>query len=267
MDNNLEDIQVADILISKTDVQDASAILEKNNDEDIKDNNILDEAQKETVDEPVLDPVETYLEKTYEFKHNEVLDEVEYRKIGKRFIKLTDRRENSLIREIRQHKIKCTKNGLGLTLRSDFVPSFNPFVEYFESLPEWDKETDHITDLLNVVKVQNHTNWELWFKKWLVAMVASLLDDEVVNHTAIILTGKQGIGKTTWIEKLVPKQLKRYIFSGTINPGNKDTLIHIAECMLINLDELENLTKGDRDNLKELITKKTIRTRRPYAHR
>jgi predicted P-loop ATPase len=43
----------------------------------------------------------------------------------------------------------------------------------------------------------------------------------------------------------MPKQLKEYIFSGTINPNNKDTLIHLAECMLINLDELENLNKTE----------------------
>lgn len=77
---------------------------------------------------------------------------------------------------------------------------------------------------------------------------------------------KQGLGKTTYIEKLMPKQLKEYIFSGTINPSNKDTLIHLAECMLINLDELENLNRSEIGSLKEIITKNHIRMRKAYGH-
>lgn len=49
-------------------------------------------------------------------------------------------------------------------------------------------------------------------------------------------------------------------------PGNKDTLIHLVECMLINLDELENLNRTEIGSLKELITKNQIRIRRPYGH-
>jgi predicted P-loop ATPase len=64
----------------------------------------------------------------------------------------------------------------------------------------------------------------------------------------------------------MPKPLKEYIFSGTINPSNKDTLIHLAECMLINLDELENLNKTEIGSLKEIITKTHIRMRKAYGH-
>ena len=97
-------------------------------------------------------------------------------------------------------------------------------------------------------------------------MVACVLDEKQVNQTVIVFSGKQGLGKTTWIEKLMPKPLKEYIFSGTINPSNKDTLIHLAECMLINLDELENLNKTEIGSLKEIITKTHIRMRKAYGH-
>ena len=97
-------------------------------------------------------------------------------------------------------------------------------------------------------------------------MVGSVLDEKTINQTVIVFTGKQGIGKTTWMENLVPKELKNYLFSGTINPNNKDTLLHLAECMLINLDELENLNRTEIGSLKELITKTHIRIRRAYGH-
>ena len=97
-------------------------------------------------------------------------------------------------------------------------------------------------------------------------MVACVVNEKQINQTVIVFSGKQGLGKTTWIEKLMPKELKQYIFSGTINPNNKDTLIHLAECMLINLDELENLNRTEIGSLKEIITKTHIRMRKAYGH-
>ena len=43
--------------------------------------------------------------------------------------------------------------------------------------------------------------WRGCFKKWFVAMVASWMKDEVVNHQVLVLIGKQGIFKTTWLEQ------------------------------------------------------------------
>lgn len=97
-------------------------------------------------------------------------------------------------------------------------------------------------------------------------MVACVTNDKAINQTVIVFSGKQGVGKTTWIERLIPRELKEYMFSGTINPNNKDTLIHLAECMLINLDELENLNRTEIGTLKELITKSHIRMRKAYGH-
>jgi hypothetical protein len=92
-----------------------------------------------------------------------------------------------------------------------------------------------------------------------------LIDDETVNHVAPILCGGQGLGKTRWIGRLVPEQLNKYFFSGTINLGNKDTVIQLSECMIIDLDELQNLTKKSIGDLKSLMTKQQIRVRRPYG--
>ncbi len=151
-------------------------------------------------------------------------------------------------------------------LNSDFCPLFNPFEDYFNNLPSYDEKTDYITDLANTITTTKQDLWQQCFKKWLVAIVGCVLDDRVINHTVIVFSGKQGLGKTTWIERLVPKQLKEYLFSGTINPNNKDTLVQLSECMLINLDELENLNRSEIGSLKEIITKTQIRMRKAYGH-
>ena len=151
-------------------------------------------------------------------------------------------------------------------LYSDFCELYNPFSTYFESLPAWDEQTDYIAQLTDTITTTHQDLWHTCFKKWLVAMVGCVLDEKIINQTVIVFSGKQGIGKTTWMENLVPKELKQYLFSGTINPNNKDTLIHLSECMLINLDELENLNRTEIGSLKELITKTHIRIRRAYGH-
>jgi|TARA_R100000963_G_C4625853_1_gene92129 predicted P-loop ATPase len=62
----------------------------------------------------------------------------------------------------------------------------------------------------------------------------------------------------------MPKLLQDYYYGGSLDPKNKDTIVHLAECLIINLDELEALTKFKEAALKEIITKTDINVRRPY---
>jgi hypothetical protein len=182
------------------------------------------------------------------------------------FYPLTDYYENSLLREILKSNLKCSAALLRSILYSDFSTFYDPFRDYFLHLPLWDGQTDYIRQLAETVQSTAQELWCQCFKKWLVASVAAVLDKETVNHTAIILSGGQGIGKTTWLLNLCPPGLTDYIFSGTINPNNKDTLIHLSECIFINMDELENMNRTEIGAFKEIITKSAIRMRRAYGH-
>ena len=215
-----------------------------------------------------IDTIEAYLSSHYQLRYNIVTSKLEIRKLSNStsFVPLTDYQENSLLREILKSNLKCSAALLRSILYSDFSNFYDPFHDYFLHLPLWDGQTDYIEQLAMTV---NTTSQELWcncFKKWLVACVAAVLDNKTVNHTAIILSGGQGIGKTTWMLNLCPPELNDYIFSGTINPNNKDTLIHLAECMFINMDELENMNRTEIGAFKEIITKSAIRMRRAYGH-
>lgn len=215
---------------------------------------------------PTIQKVESFLNKLYDFRYNEVSGKIEGKaKSQSEYQPVSDYILNSLARQMMKASIPCSANGLRGILLSDFVPVYNPFRHYFNNLPAWDG-TDYIQQLAETVQTTDDPLWQMCFRKWIVALVAGLLIDKVVNHTVIVFSGKQGVGKTTWILNLVPPQLKEYSFSGTINPGNKDTLIQLSECMLINLDELENLNRSELGTMKEIITKANIRIRRPYGH-
>ena len=214
-----------------------------------------------------IDRLELFLSNKYVFRHNIVSGKLEFQYFGKKkWNVMNDFIENSMLRECLKGRIKTNLSSLRNLLYSDFCELFNPFEDYFFNLPTYDEKTDYITELANTITTTKQELWQQCFKKWLVAMVGCVLDEKVINHTVIVFSGKQGLGKTTWVEKLVPKQLKEYLFSGTINPNNKDTLVQLAECMLINLDELENLNRSEIGSLKEIITKTQIRMRKAYGH-
>ncbi|MEI8047011.1 MAG: VapE domain-containing protein [Bacteroidota bacterium] len=216
---------------------------------------------------PAIDRVENFLLLKYRFRNNTITGRLEYRFITKKvWHQVNDYIENSMLRELLKNKVRTNMSGLRNLLYSDFCELFNPFTTYFESLPDWDEQTDYIAQLAETITTTHQELWHTCFKKWLVAMVGCVLDEHTINQTVIVFSGKQGVGKTTWMENLIPTELKQYLFSGTINPNNKDTLIHLSECMLINLDELENLNRSEIGSLKELITKTHIRIRRAYGH-
>jgi hypothetical protein len=239
----------------------------------------LGEADDEDKPKPTqIDRLELFLSTRYVFRHNIVSGKLEYQQLSnsspsgrpggakKKWNVMNDFIENSMLRECLKGRIKTNLSSLRNLLYSDFCELFNPFEDYFFNLPSYDEKTDYITELANTITTTKQDLWQQCFKKWLVAMVGCVLDDKVINHTVIVFSGKQGLGKTTWVEKLVPKPLKEYLFSGTINPNNKDTLVQLAECMLINLDELENLNRSEIGSLKEIITKTQIRMRKAYGH-
>lgn len=234
------------------------------------DYSIKDTTEDDDEDKPrptQIDRLELFLSTRYVFRHNIVSGKLEFQYFAKKkWNVMNDFIENSMLRECLKGRIKTNLSSLRNLLYSDFCQLFNPFEDYFYNLPTYDEKTDYITELANTITTTKQDLWQQCFKKWIVAMVGCVLDEKIINHTVIVFSGKQGLGKTTWVEKLVPKQLKEYLFSGTINPNNKDTLVQLAECMLINLDELENLNRSEIGSLKEIITKTQIRMRKAYGH-
>jgi predicted P-loop ATPase len=219
--------------------------------------------------EKLLSKTEFALHEKYDFKYNEVNNKLYFKaKFQKQYQTLDDYCFNSIVRELRATEAtKILKKDVAELLNSSFVKKVNPFEEYFITLPEWDGTTDHIHELADTIEVSLETRefWNECFKKWIVASVACSLDSDITNHQVLIFSGAQGIGKTTWMKRLVPQRLSEYYYGGSINLGNKDTEIQLAENFLINLDELENLGRKNMSALKEIITKPSIKLRRPYG--
>ena len=97
-------------------------------------------------------------------------------------------------------------------------------------------------------------------------MVASWMKDEVVNHTVLVLVGRQGIFKTTWLDNLIPPELRAYSsklpLSGQIS---KDDRLRLCENGLLNIDELDAICGREMNIVKSLLTSTDVNERAAYG--
>ena len=201
---------------------------------------------------------------------------------------------NSIVCQCAQeHDANISYREVITALQSDLIPDVHPLREYIQSLkPYTNNQPDWIDMVAQQVRVThsvescrmvqngvelsfqeqplNDSTQRLWrrcFTKWFVAMVASWMNDDVVNHQVLVLIGKQGIYKTTWLEHLIPPELRQYCCKMN-NAGdlNKDERLRIAEFGMINMDEIDALNNRELNQLKSLITTKDVNERAPYAY-
>ena len=159
-----------------------------------------------------VEEIQDFLMERMQLRHNVVTGRTEYRlpstygREGTEWTPVTDRVVNSLWTELSATKTVRAPD-IYRVIESDFVPEFNPFAFYLEHLPPWNGE-DHILSMSVTVSVRGGAEQQMlfyqYFRKWLVAMVASWVDDEVVNHLVLVLIGRQGSYKTTWFSMLLP---------------------------------------------------------------
>ena len=162
--------------------------------------------------------------------------------------------------------LNISLNNLVALLRSDIIPSYNPFQQYFDGLPKWDGKTDDISFLANFIKTRDRERFNRHFKKWMVRVVACALDDSFFNKQAFILVHeKQNSGKSTFCRFLCPPALSDYIAENL--SIDKDSRILLTRNLLINLDELSTLSKIEINSLKSLFSKDKINDRLPYDRR
>lgn len=212
--------------------------------------------------------IEQYICLHYDTRYNLVKHRMECSKKGENtFVPLDDLTANSIWAELNENGHACNLKNMESLIYSDFSTYYHPIVDYMDRLPEWDG-VDHLDILARSVHTPNPEFWKRGLTNFLVGMMAAATDPDVVNHICLLLCSKQNLGKTTFINNLLPPELRdEYLSTGLIAPGNKDDLSRLSEFLLINLDEYEGMNGRELNLLKDLITRKIISIRLPYARR
>jgi predicted P-loop ATPase len=228
--------------------------------------------------------IASFLEFNYEFRNNVVSNKVECRTIPKLKKVNTkakrsepvksewgDMDENKILFHLNASGWPCNENKLGHILVM-IMDRYDPFLNYFESLPKWDKKTDYIEQLCSYVTVKdekgkcdNQVRWNNHLKKHIVRTIVCAINNEYVNKHCIVLQGGQHAGKSIFCRFLCPPILQSY-FTENINT-DKDSIISLCNNMLINLDELATISKFELNALKAMMSKQYVNIRIPFAKR
>jgi predicted P-loop ATPase len=92
-------------------------------------------------------------------------------------------------------------------------------------------------------------------------------DGQERSNNVLVLQGPQTIGKTSWLENLLPKKMRNDYFLGgrALDLNNKDHIMETLSNWLVELGEIEStFRKSDQEMLKNFITAKKDRYRPPY---
>ena len=212
--------------------------------------------------------IEEFLNEHVQLRYNLIASELEIRD-GEEWHCATEKDINTLWSDMCRSGQRYVRLGdLWNIIHSNYVPDFNPFTAYFDSLPAYDATTqpDAIRGLADRITVSGDSDlFRRCFRKWLVGLVPALLT-EATNQVILVLIGEQGIYKSTFFSRLLPPELRRYYYSKTNSTRmNKDDKFTLTEFALICFDELDSMTDSELNQLKSLVTIEEIHERPAYG--
>lgn len=165
-------------------------------------------------------------------------------------------------------------NGLYGQWFSDFITEIaqenpiNPVADWIRSKP-WDGE-DRLSAIFATVEGDPEFPSGLkclLLDRWLKSAVAAAFKEDFRTRGVITLQGPQGCGKTSWIARLVPTEL-RYEFvklDHHLDAHNKDSVFNAVRHWITEIGELDSSFKKDVARLKGFLTNDCDKLRLPYA--
>ena len=156
-------------------------------------------------------------------------------------------------------RFRTSKTNLDMMVNSSgHRKPLDPAKEYLESLT-WDGVSRIETCLPEVADPEDPYT-RLVLRRCLVGAVARVFEPGIKWDHMLVLYGKEGLGKTTWVSKLARG------WDDTLGRiDSKDTLLALQRTWIMLSDEGHSLRKSDTDALKEFITRTKDLVRRPYA--
>jgi len=211
--------------------------------------------------------IEQFLNDNYRLRRNMLSGKVEFKmrsEMTADYRPLTQEALNSIIiRALREGlDEECNpKADITMYVNSEEVRMFNPVLAFLNDLPQWDGQ-NHVAKLFS--RLPGLSTEQLAFLAvWLRSTVAHWLQMDTMhgNEVVPVLIGAQGCGKTTFLRRLLPAQLREY-YLDHLNLSNKfDKEMALTNNLLVNLDELEAIRPSQHAALKQTLSKNKVNGR------
>ena len=170
---------------------------------------------------------------------------------------LTQAALNSIVIRAKREQIMekgSPKTEIAEYVASEEVPEYNPVQAFLKSLPKWDGQ-NHIAKVFG--RIPGITSEQLnYLTIWLRSAVAHWLQMDMLHGNECVPTfiGSQGCGKTTFVRRLLPQQLREY-YLDHLNLSNKfDKEMALTNNLIVNLDELEAIGIKQHAKLKQTLS-------------
>lgn len=140
---------------------------------------------------------------------------------------------------------------------------FNPVINMLKAV-KWDGR-DRLQDVCEILGIAQDAFSVTLVYKWLwqcVSMAYNTFKGAYGSDGVLVLTGEQGIGKTSFFRKLGGDYFHE---SGFLDFRDKDSLIRATSAWVTELGEIETTFRSDIERLKGFITQPIDRYRKPYG--
>ncbi len=221
--------------------------------------------------------VQQFLHDNYRFRRNVLNGKVEFSILPEGnddaekeldWRPLTPEALNSIIIRAKREQI-CEKGSPKTDImeyvHSEEIETHNPIVHFLNGLPTWDGQ-NRVSQVFS--RLPGISTEQLNFLAvWLRSAVAHWLQMDMLhgNECVPTLIGPQGCGKTKFVRRLLPPDLRQYYLEH-LNLGNKfDKEMALTNNLLVNLDELEAIRPSQQAALKQTLSKNKVNGRPIYG--
>ena len=211
--------------------------------------------------------IEQFLNDNYRLRRNVLSGKVEFKsraELSAEYRPLTQEALNSIIIQALREGLDedCNpKADITMYVNSEEVRLYNPVLDFLNDLPGWDGQ-NHVARLFS--RIPGISSEQLaYLSIWLRSAVAHWLQLDTMhgNEVVPVLIGAQGCGKTTFLRRLLPRQLREY-YLDHLNLSNKfDKEMALTNNLLVNLDELEAIRPSQHAALKQTLSKNKVNGR------
>jgi len=219
-----------------------------------------------TEKERIARKVQDFFERRYELRFNELKRLEEFRPKGQDYWPwqpLTDRDLRRIAHEEMIDAGAAWSIDIEMYVRSSLIKSYNPVHEFLAGCGKWDKKHDYIGELARRVP-NNYSDWEAFFHRWFLAMVAQWLGKsrDFGNSVVPMLIGPQATHKSTFCKLIIPMGLREYYIDDIKMDNAEQVERMLGRMALVNIDEYNAKTDREQAKIKRILTEKDVQVRR-----
>lgn len=139
---------------------------------------------------------------------------------------------------------------------------FHPVRDYLENL-EWDGEERVNSWLIRHAGASDDHYTRAVTAKWMIGLVARVMDPGCMFRMMLILEGPQDIRKSTALRTIAMRD--EWFMETTIDMGSKDSYQVLRGKWIVEFAELDSLSRSETSRVKQYVSERTSTYRPSYA--